>query len=82
MSADAEHMPWKTIRLIFGNGDLTQGRECLSLPVRERGLKQRHGAGKNLAVAAVVCLSRSRAGSWSLIIARRKLSAKTPNLAR
>lgn len=34
MSADAEHMPWKTIRLIFGNGDLTQGRKCLEAIAR------------------------------------------------
>ncbi len=34
MSADAEHMSWKTIRLIFGNGDLTQGRKCLEAIAR------------------------------------------------
>lgn len=34
MSACAEHMPWKTIRLIFGNGDLTQGRKCLEAIAR------------------------------------------------
>ena len=34
MSADAERMPWKTIRLIFGNGDLTQGRKCLEAIAR------------------------------------------------
>lgn len=34
MSTAAEHMPWKTIRLIFGNGDLTQGRKCLEAIAR------------------------------------------------
>ena len=34
MSADAEHMPWKTIRLIFGNGDMAQGRKCLEAIAR------------------------------------------------
>lgn len=34
MSACTEHMPWKTIRLIFGNGDLTQGRKCLEAIAR------------------------------------------------
>lgn len=29
MTAETEHMPWKTIRLIFGNGDMAQGRKCL-----------------------------------------------------
>ena len=29
MSVCIEQMSWKTIRLIFGNGDLTKGRECL-----------------------------------------------------
>ncbi|WP_308586634.1 hypothetical protein [uncultured Desulfovibrio sp.] len=29
-----EHMSWKTIRLIFGNGDLTQGRKCLEAIAR------------------------------------------------
>ena len=29
MAAETEHMPWKTIRLIFGNGDMAQGRKCL-----------------------------------------------------
>ena len=29
MTADTEHMPWKTIRIIFGNGDMAQGRKCL-----------------------------------------------------
>lgn len=34
MSTETEHMPWKTIRLIFGNGDLTQGRKCLEAIAR------------------------------------------------
>ena len=25
----SEQMSWKTIRLIFGNGDMAQGRKCL-----------------------------------------------------
>lgn len=29
-----EQMSWKTIRLIFGNGDLTQGRKCLEAIAR------------------------------------------------
>ena len=29
MTAETEHMPWKTILLIFGNGDMAQGRKCL-----------------------------------------------------
>lgn len=34
MSACTEQMSWKTIRLIFGNGDLTQGRKCLEAIAR------------------------------------------------
>ena len=34
MTADTEHMPWKTIRLIFGNGDLAQGRKCIEAIAR------------------------------------------------
>lgn len=30
----SEQMSWKTIRLIFGNGDLTQGRKCLEAIAR------------------------------------------------
>lgn len=29
-----EQMSWKTIRLIFGNGDLHQGRKCLEAIAR------------------------------------------------
>ena len=29
-----EQMSWKTIRLIFGNGDLTQGRKCIEAIAR------------------------------------------------
>lgn len=34
MSACTEQMSWKTIRLVFGNGDLTQGRKCLEAIAR------------------------------------------------
>ena len=34
MSAYTEQVSWKTIRLIFGNGDLTQGRKCLEAIAR------------------------------------------------
>ena len=30
----SEQMSWKTIRLIFGNGDLTQGRKCIEAIAR------------------------------------------------
>ena len=34
MAAETERMPWKTIRLIFGNGDLAQGRKCIEAIAR------------------------------------------------
>ena len=34
MTAETERMPWKTIRLIFGNGDLAQGRKCIEAIAR------------------------------------------------
>ena len=34
MITAAEQMSWKTIRLIFGNGDLTQGRKCIEAIAR------------------------------------------------
>ena len=30
----SEQVSWKTIRIIFGNGDLTQGRKCLEAIAR------------------------------------------------
>ena len=34
MTAETERMPWKTIRLIFGNGDLAQRRKCIEAIAR------------------------------------------------
>ena len=34
MAAETEHMPWLTIRLIFGNGNAAQGRKCIEAIAR------------------------------------------------
>ena len=34
MTAETEHMPWLTIRLIFGNGNAAQGRKCIEAIAR------------------------------------------------
>lgn len=60
MSAYTEQMSWKTIRLIFGNGDLTQGRKCLEAIARrlvhartEHPASEWAGKGEEYGLAAI-----------------------------
>lgn len=61
MIAEKERMSWKTIRLIFGNGDLTQGRKCLEAIARrlvhartEHPASEWEGSGDEYGLAAIV----------------------------
>ena len=60
MIAEKERMSWKTIRLIFGNGDLTQGRKCLEAIARrlvhartEHPASEWEGSGDEYGLAAI-----------------------------